>query len=134
MRKTLAPPKQKCAPAKSALQKLTGQVTLTAYAGESNRRLLSWWRVRLGVCRIQTTSPGFARKLSQRSSARLVAWSVWGGYLRVFEERIRPWCAMSLVKRYLGPTNGTFFTDGSPQFAQEAGGRVRTAGESGTGR
>ena len=128
------PPKAKRAPAKSALRKLTGEATLTAYVGESNRRLLSWWRVWPGVCRFQTISPRFARKLSQRSGARLVAWSVWGGYLRVFEECIKPWRAKSLVKRYLAPTNGTFFTGAPPQHTSEAGGRVKTAGESRRGR
>ena len=70
---------------------------------------LCLWRGAPGVCRFQTRNPVFARKLSQRSKARLIAYSVSGGYLRVFEERIQPWRAKSLVKRYLAPANVTFF-------------------------
>lgn len=62
---------------------------------------LCTWRYCPGVCRFQTRSPRFARKLSQRSKARLVAWSVLGGYLRVFEEPMEPWRARRLVERYL---------------------------------
>lgn len=69
---------------------------------------LNTWRYYPGVCRFQTRSPKFARKLSQRSKARLVAWSVRGGYLRVFEEPMEPWQARRLVKRYLKATNGGF--------------------------
>jgi hypothetical protein len=66
------------------------------------------WRYAPGVCRFQTTRPDLARKLSQRSGARLVAWSVNGGYLRLFEETIEPWRAQRLVMRYTTPTNGAF--------------------------
>src|SRR5215471_11218963 len=69
---------------------------------------LCTWRVAPGICRFQTTSPRFARKLSQRSRARLVAWSVNKGYLRVFEEEIQPWRARRLVIRYLTAANGAF--------------------------
>ena len=69
---------------------------------------LCTWRYAPGVCRFQTTRPDFARKLSQRSSARLVACTVSGGYLRVFEETIEPWRAQRLVTRYTTPTNGAF--------------------------
>jgi hypothetical protein len=72
------------------------------------------WQYAPGVCRFQTSSPEIARKLSQRSGARLVAWSVQGGYLRVFEEQIEPWRARRLVKRYLTPTNGAFPRRNSP--------------------
>ena len=66
------------------------------------------WRHAPGVCRFQTTSPRFARKLSQRSRARLVAWSVSKGYLRIFQEEIQPWRARRLVIRYLKAANGGF--------------------------
>ena len=69
---------------------------------------LRTWRNGSGVCRFQTTSPRFARKLSQRSRARLVAWSVNKGYLRIFEEPMQPWRAQRLVTRYLTATNGGF--------------------------
>jgi hypothetical protein len=87
------------------------------------------WRDAPGVCRFQTRNPAFACKLSQRSKACLVAYSVSGGYLRIFKESIKPWRARNLVERYLAPTNGAFFPDASPQDTQEAGGRVKTAGE-----
>jgi hypothetical protein len=69
---------------------------------------LVWWQYGRGVCRFQTSSPEIARKLSQRSGARLIAWSVQGEYLRIFEEQIEPWRARHLVSRYLTPTNGAF--------------------------
>ena len=69
---------------------------------------LCTWPVGPGTCRFQTRRPDFARKLSQRSGTRLVAWSVTGGYLRVFQEPIKPWRARNLVERYLAPTNGAF--------------------------
>ena len=69
---------------------------------------LVWWRYGRGVCRFQTSSPEIARKLSQRRGARLVAWSVRGGYLRIFQEQIEPWRARRLLKRYLTPTKGAF--------------------------
>jgi hypothetical protein len=69
---------------------------------------LRTWRVGGGVCRFQTRRPDLAKKLSQRRGARLVAWSVHGGYLRVFEEAIEPWRARDLVRRYLTATNGAF--------------------------
>jgi hypothetical protein len=76
--------------------------------GNDAQPSLVFWRYAPGVCRFQTTRPDFARKLSQRSGARLVAWSVAGGYLRVFQERIEPWRARDLVKRFLTATNGAF--------------------------
>src|SRR5215831_12922148 len=69
---------------------------------------LCTWRYGSGVCRFQTTSPRFARKLSQRSRARLVAWSVNKGYLRIFQEEIQPWRARRLVTRYLEAANEAF--------------------------
>ena len=69
---------------------------------------LCTWRDAPGVCRFQTTSPRFARKLSQRSRARLVAWSVGKGYLRIFEEPMQPWRAQRLVTRYLTAANEAF--------------------------
>src|SRR5262245_33172338 len=62
---------------------------------------LSTWPFSPGVCRFQTRSPEFARKLSQRSGARLVAFSVNGGFLRIYQEEIEPWRARQLIARYL---------------------------------
>jgi len=69
---------------------------------------LCTWPVGSGVCRFQTRSPEFARKLSQRDGAQLVGWSVIGDYLRIYQERIEPWRARDLVQRYLTATNGAF--------------------------
>jgi hypothetical protein len=61
--------------------------------------LCAWQPVR-GVTWVQTRSPQFARKLSQRSDSRLVARGVAGGYLRTFEfKRGLAW-ARRLVARY----------------------------------
>lgn len=48
-------------------------------------RELAAWQVAPGVVWIQCRSPHFARKLSQRNDARLVARGVAGGYLRIYE-------------------------------------------------
>ena len=69
---------------------------------------LCTWPVGHGVCRFQTRSAKFARKMSQRSGAQLVAWSVDGDYLRIYQENIEPWRARQLVTRFLMPTNGAF--------------------------
>ena len=75
---------------------------------------LCTWPVGGGLCRFQTRRPNLAKKLSQRRGTRLVAWSVTGGYLRVFQERIEPWRARDLVRRFLRATNGAFFDPKRP--------------------
>jgi hypothetical protein len=85
------------------------------------------WRDGAGVCRFQTTSPQFARKLSQRRGATLVAWSVNKGYLRIFQEEIEPWQARRLVRRYLKATNEAFPDGVSHQRTSKAPMRVVTA-------
>src|SRR2546430_6827607 len=89
---------------------------------------LCTWRDGAGACRFQTTSPQFARKLSQRRGATLVAWSLNKEYLRVFQEAIEPWRARLLVTRYLMPTNGGFLSDTSPPKLRKRPSRVVTAG------
>jgi hypothetical protein len=80
------------------------------------------WQYVPGVCRFQTSSPIIARKLGQRNGARLVAWSVNGEYLRIFEERIDPWRARQLVKCYLKATNGAILARKSPPSRSTAAG------------
>jgi hypothetical protein len=63
-------------------------------------RELSAWQVGPGVTWIQTRSPQFARKLSQRGDSRLVARSVAGGYLRTFEFKHGLAWARRLIARY----------------------------------
>ncbi len=63
-------------------------------------RWLSAWQVAPGVAWVQTRSPQFTRKLSQRRDSRLVARGVAGGYLRTFEfQRGLAW-AGRLIARY----------------------------------
>ncbi len=69
-----------------------------------NRELCAW-QTAPGVCWVQTRSPQFARKLSQRSDSRLVARGVAGGYLRTFEFPHGLAWARRLVARYT--KNGT---------------------------
>lgn len=59
------------------------------------------WQVAPGVTWVQTRSPQFARKLSQRSDARLVVHGVAGGYLRTFEFHHGPAWARRLMARYI---------------------------------
>ena len=61
--------------------------------------LCAWQPVR-GVTWVQTHSPQFARKLSQRRDSRLVARGVAGGYLRTFEFLHALAWADRLVARY----------------------------------
>jgi hypothetical protein len=69
---------------------------------------LSAWLVAPGVTWVQTRSPQFARKLSQRGDSRQVACGVAGGYLRTFEFRHGLAWARRLITRYTQnetPTN-----------------------------
>jgi hypothetical protein len=58
------------------------------------------WKVAKGVTWIQTRSPMFARKLSQRSDGQLMAVGVSGGYLRTFQFRKTIKWAKKLIARY----------------------------------
>jgi len=70
---------------------------------------LCTWRYAPGICRFQTTDPQIARKLSSRRSCKLVMWSVAGGYLKVFQERMPFGRAKQLVTRYLMRPNEGFW-------------------------
>jgi hypothetical protein len=82
---------------------------------------LSAWREVPGV-RVQTRSFKHARRLSQRSDGRLIAWGVSGGYLRVFWfKRGMAWAAR-LIKRYTRnetPTNAGNISPIPPSRASE---------------
>jgi hypothetical protein len=67
------------------------------------------WSVAPGVFRFQTRWPDIAEKFRHRGSARLVASSVGGGYLRIFEEPMEPKRARDLVRRFLAVPNKPFF-------------------------
>src|ERR1700744_3377573 len=83
-----------------------------------NRELCAW-KVAPGVMWVQTRSPRFARKLSQRSDSRLVAFSISGCYLQTFEFQQDMAWAKRLIARYQSengtPTNTEKITPtGSP--------------------
>jgi len=80
-----------------------------------------------GICRFQTTSPQFARKLSQRKGAALVGRSLNKGYLRIFQEVIEPWRARLLVTRYLKTTNGVFSDKAQRPYNRKPVSRVTRA-------
>ena len=63
-------------------------------------RELAAWQVASGETWVQTRSPQFARKLSQRSDSRLVVRGVQGGYLRTFEFQHGLAWARRLIARY----------------------------------
>jgi len=88
---------------------------------------LCTWRFHTDCCRFQTTNPTFASKLAEREGATLVGYSVAGGYLRIFQERIEPWRARQLVIRYLTPTNGALSKEKRPLKAATRGERVAIA-------
>ena len=81
---------------------LSKSTVRAAAAGVVGNRDLSAWLVSPGVTWIQTRSPRFARKLSQRSDSRLVARGVSGGYLRTFEFPHGVAWAKRLIGRYTG--------------------------------
>jgi len=71
-------------------------------------RELSAWQVAPGLTWVQSRSPQFVRKLSQRSDSRLVVQGVAGGYVRTFEFPHRLAWARRLIERYTRnetPTN-----------------------------
>jgi len=84
----ISPPVKRSAPGREITGAAKLRLTLSYQAFGTSQ--LCVWREAPGVCRLQTRNPAFARKLSQRSKACLVAYSVSGGYLRVFQEPIKP--------------------------------------------
>jgi hypothetical protein len=105
--------------------------------GTFGNEQLCMWRVAPSICWFQTRRPHLARKLSQRSRAGLVAYSVHGGYLRVFQEKISPRSARKLVTRYLRikdittlsikATNARFLGQNVTASTSKPAGRVKIA-------
>lgn len=58
------------------------------------------WQPAPGVVWVQTRSPEHARRLAQRSDGRRVAFSVAGGFLRIFEFRHSLTWGRNLIARY----------------------------------
>lgn len=80
-------------------------------------RWLSAWQVAPGVVWVQSRSPVFARKLSQRADSHLVAWGVAGGYLRTYSFPHGLAWAGRLIARYTRnetPTNARINSPASP--------------------
>lgn len=77
-------------------------------------RELSAWQPVSGVTWVQTRSPQFARKLSQRGDSRQVACGVAGGYLRTFEFRHGLAWARRLITRYTAAETATNARKSSP--------------------
>jgi hypothetical protein len=80
-------------------------------------RKLCAWLVAPGTTWVQTRSPQFARKLSQRSDSRLVARGVAGGYLRTFEFHHGLAWARRLIARYTRNEMATNAGINSPSLA-----------------
>ena len=81
--------------------------------GTIGDRTLSAWPVAPGICWVQTRSPVYAKKLSERADARLVEWGVAGGFLRTFEFKHGLAWAQKLITRYTRndePTNAAFLS------------------------
>lgn len=92
-------------------------------------RELCAWRVAPSVTWIQTRSPLYARKLSQRSDGRLVARGVAGGYLRTHEFPHGLVWARQLISRYTTPTveatNERFLTPTLAQTGRKLPGGIK---------
>ncbi len=69
--------------------------------------VLSAWQPVRGITWLQTRSPQFARKLSQRQDSRLVMRGMAGGYLRTFEFRNSLAWAQRLIDRYTANVKAT---------------------------
>ena len=93
--------------------------------------LLCAWQPVPGVTWVQTRSPQFARKLSQRSDSRLVMRGVAGGYLRAFEFQHGLAWARRLIARYTPademPTNARITAPVQPASGSECGGAMTAA-------
>jgi len=83
------------------------------------------WRVAPGVFWFQTRRPDIAEKFRHRRNARLVACSVGGAYLRIFEESMEPKRARSLVRRFLTVPNKPFFGRKRPLSRRNRGATSR---------
>jgi len=93
---------------------------------------LCTWRYAPRVCRFQTTDLEIARKLSDRRGCELVAWSVAGGYLRIFQESMSFGRAKRLVTRYLMRPNERFFASKSSTAVDRPAGSIKGAAKSQT--
>jgi hypothetical protein len=92
--------------------------------------VLSAWQPVRGITWLQTRSPQFARKLSQREDSRLVMRGVTGGYLRTFEFCHSLIWAQRLINRYTAnakATNEGRNAPATPASAFSSGKSIKTA-------
>jgi hypothetical protein len=90
--------------------------------------LLCAWRTGPNSVRIQTKLPDHARRLSQRQDGRLVAFSVQGEYLRIFQFDHPIGWARRLIERYIRsgtPTNERFSDSVCPRSDSDDAGDSR---------
>ena len=86
-------------------------------------RDLCAWTTAPGFCWLQTRRPDFARKLSRRSDAQLVAVGVAGGFTRTFCFRHSLAWARKLIARYTASetrTNARKTAPESPAVGERA--------------
>jgi hypothetical protein len=98
----------------SRTQRHTSPHARQAFNTPIGDRDLSAWQIETGVTWVQSRSPIFARKLSQRTDARLVMRGVAGGFLRTFEFRHSLAWAQELITRYTRNEQATGTGDFSP--------------------
>ena len=94
---------------------------------------LSAWQPVPGITWVQTRSPQFARKLSQRQDSRLVVRGVSGGYLRTFEFHHPLTWAQRLIARYTAikeATNARITSPPWPALVSLVAGGIRGADDS----
>jgi hypothetical protein len=92
---------------------------------------LCGWQPAPGVTWVQTRSPQFARKLSQRNDSRLIVRGVAGGYLRTFEFLRNLAWARRLISRYIADetlTNARKNSPACPAVAPELAWHVTARG------
>ena len=92
-------------------------------------RWLSAWQVAPCTVWVQTRSPAYARKLSQRGDSRLVAEGVAGGYLRTYSFPHGLAWARRLIGRYTRngtPTNAAINSPTNPPARRKVSSRMNT--------
>jgi hypothetical protein len=108
-------------PARSEIQ--NARISRAAIGEVIGTRDLAAWQTAPGFTWIQTRSPDFARKLSRRADAQLVAVGVAGGFLRTFCFRHSLRFARGLIARYTASearTNARKIAPESPAAGERA--------------
>jgi hypothetical protein len=113
---------------------ITARTSRTALNSSIGTDELCAWQPVPGVTWVQTRSPQFARKLSQRGDSRLVVRGVAGGYLRTFEFHHTLTWGRRLIARYTTrnevTTNARITAPASQASLSEPEGSMLAAGNS----